>query len=154
WTGQLGNNGDTIELDDSTGTAENSVAYGTDGEWAVREHGRGVQLVGSITRSGSTATVTMPAHGYRNGDQVQIFGAAQAEYNGTFTIANATSTTFTITVSGTPASPATPATPNGTILCRQLTDVGHSGLAWYSAADGLGKSLELINPALPNDVGQ
>src|SRR5438270_7887426 len=62
WVGQLGNNGDTVELDDTTGAAENSVGYGTNGEWAVREHGHGVQLVGSITRSGSTATVTIPAH--------------------------------------------------------------------------------------------
>jgi hypothetical protein len=154
WNGQLGNNGDTIELDDATGTAENTVGYGTDGEWAVREHGHGVQLVGSITRSGSTATVTIPAHRFNNGDQVQIFGAAQPEYNGTFTISGVTPSTFNITVSGTPASPATPATPDGTILCRQLTDLGHGGVSWFAAHDGLGKSLELINPALPNDAGE
>jgi hypothetical protein len=154
WIGQLGNNGDTIELDDSTGASESSVGYGTNGDWALREHGHGVQLVGSITRSGSTATVTIPAHGYHNGDQVQIFGAAQPEYNGTFTIANVTTATFTITVSGTPTSPATPATPKGTILCRQLMDVGHAGLAYFTPADGMGKSLELVDANLPIDSGE
>src|SRR5688572_21472257 len=30
----------------------------------------------------------------------------------------------------------------------------HRGWEWFSEADGFGKSLELINPALPNDSGQ
>ena len=33
-------------------------------------------------------------------------------------------------------------------------DHGHRGWTWQSAADGEGSSLELIDPSLPNDVGQ
>ena len=69
--------------------------------------------VSSITRSSSTATATTAsAHGFINGESVTIAGAAQAEYNGVFVITVTSSTTFTYTVSGTPATPAT-----GTITC-------------------------------------
>lgn len=65
--------------------------------------------VSSITRSSTTATVTTAAaHNFVAGDTVTISGATQTEYNGTFTVLAApTSTTFTYTVSGTPATPAT-----------------------------------------------
>lgn len=64
----------------------------------------------SITRSGSTATVTFAtAHNYAADGltKVQISGAGQTEYNGIFKISNVTTTTFDITVTGTPATPAT-----------------------------------------------
>jgi hypothetical protein len=69
--------------------------------------------VTSITRSGSTATVTTSApHGETVGQIANIRGAAQAEYNGDFAAGTVpSSTSFTITVSGTPATPAT-----GTII--------------------------------------
>ncbi len=35
-----------------------------------------------------------------------------------------------------------------------LNDQGYRGWTWYTEADGLGKSLELINSALPNEHGQ
>jgi len=37
---------------------------------------------------------------------------------------------------------------------RGLNDGGYRGWTWYSEADGFGKSLELINSALPNEHGQ
>ena len=37
---------------------------------------------------------------------------------------------------------------------RGLNDLGYQGWTWLSLADGLGRSLELINPTLPNDRGQ
>ncbi len=37
---------------------------------------------------------------------------------------------------------------------RGPDDQGHRGWIWYTAADGLGKSLELVNLALPNARGQ
>src|SRR5205823_524768 len=59
--------------------------------------------VSSLTRSGATATVTTSAaHGYANGDVVEIRGATQPEYNGFFTITVTSTTVFTYTVSGTP----------------------------------------------------
>ena len=64
--------------------------------------------VSSITRSGTTASVTTSAaHGMFNGFKVRIRGATQTEYNGDFTVAVTGPTTFTYTVSGSPATPAT-----------------------------------------------
>ncbi len=37
---------------------------------------------------------------------------------------------------------------------RGPLDLGHQGWDWVSGANGLGKSLELINPALSNNKGQ
>jgi hypothetical protein len=70
--------------------------------------------VTSITRSGTTATVTTTsAHGLSASQSVVIYGADASAYNGTITVATVpTSTTWTYTgVSGNPATPAT-----GTIL--------------------------------------
>lgn len=84
--------------------------------------------VTSITRATSTATVTTSAaHNLTTGNVVLISGATQTEYNGSFTITVTSSTTFTYTVSGTPATPATgtitaakePVTPaTGTITAK------------------------------------
>ncbi len=63
--------------------------------------------VSAIVRSGTTATVTSPGHGFAEGDRVRISGAAQTEYNGDFIISNVTADTFTYTVAGAPSSPAT-----------------------------------------------
>lgn len=80
---------------------------------AVLVNGTTTQSVSSITRSGSTATLTCAAHGVPVGDIVPrtVSGAVETEYNGTYLMTSASSTTFTYTVSGTPATPAT-----GTIL--------------------------------------
>jgi hypothetical protein len=68
----------------------------------------GDQAVTSITRSGSTATVTISGgHNYATGIRVRISGATQSEYNGVHTITVTSSTQFAYTVSGTPATPAT-----------------------------------------------
>ena len=72
--------------------------------------------ISSITLSGTTATVTMETTDttLQNGNQVDIEGAAQTQYDGSVVIANVTvnsvagTTTFTYTVLGSPASPATP----------------------------------------------
>jgi hypothetical protein len=62
----------------------------------------------SITRSGTTATVTTSAnHGFSTSDTIKITGAAQSDYNGTFTITVTGLTTFTYTVANSPATPAT-----------------------------------------------
>lgn len=69
----------------------------------------------SITRSSTTATVTTSAaHGLLANSWVFVKGASQIEYNGIFKIASTpTTTTFTYTVAGSPATPAT-----GTITIR------------------------------------
>lgn len=72
--------------------------------------------VASITRSGTTATVTTgAAHGMFNGFKVRISGAAQPEYNGDFSVTVSGPSVFSVEVSGSPATPAT-----GTIVMRKL----------------------------------
>lgn len=156
WMGRLANSDEDIEFETALGEVVDTVHYATHGDWARRERGGGAELVGSIVRNGNTATVTIFAHGYTAGggfgggaDQVLISGADQPEYNGVFTIAGVTPTTFNITVSGSPASPAA-----GHILCRHVEDDTFTGWSWFSAADGFGSSLELVNPLLPNSAGQ
>jgi|WetSurMetagenome_2_1015567.scaffolds.fasta_scaffold02103_3 hypothetical protein len=67
-----------------------------------------VYAITSITRSSQIATVTTTsAHNRATGDYITISGAAQAEYNITAQITVTSLTTFTYTVSGSPATPAT-----------------------------------------------
>src|SRR3954470_9452469 len=95
WTGTLSNGGEQIELIDDLGATVDQVTYADDGNWGVRERGRGADLLGGISASGTTATVSLFDHGYTTGDTVQIFGANQSDYNGTFTITGTTNSTFT-----------------------------------------------------------
>lgn len=77
----------------------------------------------TITRSGSTATVTHTSHGMSTNDKVLIKGADQQEYNGVFTITKIDNNSYSYTVSGTPASPAT-GTIKATFVCLSgLTDI-------------------------------
>jgi hypothetical protein len=73
--------------------------------------------ISEITFSSATATVTTAAaHGYSNGDEVNISGATETDaalYNGDFAISNASGTTFDYTMAGTPVSNAT-----GTLLAN------------------------------------
>lgn len=78
----------------------------------------------SITRTSTTATVTLTDHGYTTGDSITIAGATQTDYNGAHTITVITSDTFTYTVANSPATPAT-----GTITAykelSQIVDVDY-----------------------------
>ncbi len=149
WSGRLANSEETLELETALGESVDRVHYATQGDWARRERGRGAALVESITRTGSTATVRIFDHNYTGQDLVLLEGADQPEFNGVFRPGSIGSSTFTITV---PTS--APTTATGRIIARQIVDDGASGWAWFSAADGFGSSLELINPALGNDSGQ
>jgi hypothetical protein len=77
--------------------------------------------VTGITRVSTTATATVTAHGFTSGDQINIRGADQTEYNGDFLISNVTTDTFDYTVSGSPATPAT-----GTIIANEAPVVRDS----------------------------
>lgn len=116
---------------DQTGMTWPTVS-GTAGELialldAVLVNGSNTVSVTSITRSGSTATVTTSgSHGVTAVDpstlvptppamrRVLIAGAGQAEYNGEFVATYVSSTVFTIQVTGSPATPAT-----GSITARR-----------------------------------
>lgn len=68
------------------------------------------QLTGcSATRSGTTATLTKTSHGRSNGEKVLIQGFGLEEFNGIFTVANATANTFDYTIKQDPS-----ANPSGT----------------------------------------
>lgn len=64
--------------------------------------------IDSITRSGSTASVTFAKnHHLQTGQSLSPAGADQSEYNGDFVATVTGKKTLDITVSGTPATPAT-----------------------------------------------
>lgn len=73
----------------------------------------------TITRSGSTAQVSLTGHTFYVGQEVSISGAVEPEYNGNVIITAATANTFDYTVSGTPTTPAT-----GTILVGGEKQIG------------------------------
>jgi hypothetical protein len=66
-----------------------------------------IVTISSITRSGTTATVTtVGAHGLATSDTVKLQYATDSLYNGTFTITFLSTTIFTYTMSGTPSANA------------------------------------------------
>ena len=67
----------------------------------------GTNQTSAITRSGTTATYNLTAHGRSNGDIVQIANAGEAAYNILAVISNVTANTFDYTVAGSPATPST-----------------------------------------------
>lgn len=77
----------------------------------------------TITRSGSTATVSHTAHGLITGGKAVIRGANEQEYNGVFSITVTTANAYTYTVSGSPASPATGTIISSGAVLEGLTDV-------------------------------
>ena len=57
--------------------------------------------VTSVARSSNTTTVTTAlAHGFTGGQSVKIFGVSDVSFNGTYTISNASTTTFSYTQNG------------------------------------------------------
>lgn len=63
---------------------------------------------GSVTRSGTTATVSYTSHGFNVGEFIWITGLDQDEYNGVHEVATVPdANTLTFEIVGTPASPAT-----------------------------------------------
>lgn len=65
------------------------------------------KVVTSITRSGTTATVTCNLHGFVTGDEVTVYAANETAYNGSHIVTRTGANSFTYQVSGSPTSPAT-----------------------------------------------
>lgn len=80
----------------------------------------------TITRSGSTATVTHTGHGLITGNQVRIKDANEVEYNGIFTIIYIDVNSYSYTVSGTPNTPATGTILASAVIISGLTDINGS----------------------------
>jgi len=73
----------------------------------------------SVTRSGTTATLTKTSHGRSNGDKVLIQGFSLEEFNGIFTVGNAAANTFDYTIAQDPG-----ANPSGTPGTLDLVTLG------------------------------
>lgn len=66
------------------------------------------QTISTLTSTGTTATVvTSAAHGLVTGNRIQLSGATESPYNGTFVITVTNTTTFTYTLPTATTSPAT-----------------------------------------------
>jgi hypothetical protein len=122
--------------------------------------------VSSITRSGSTATATVTAHGYISGQTINIRGAAQSQYNGNFAVTVTGANTFTYTVLGTPATPATLADSSPRIECKEafqfqeivdpkLSEIGgnYTGALVHLLGSGDTQSYGMGNTAVVTAVG-
>ena len=82
----------------------------------------------TITRVSTTASVAHTAHGFANGDEVQITGAVENEYNGIQTISNVSTNAYDYTVGGTPSTPATGTIKANFVIINALSAVT-TGLA-------------------------
>jgi len=61
----------------------------------------GVFEVSSVARTSNTTTITTAsAHGFTTGQSVKVYGVSDVSFNGTYTIVNASTTTFTYTQNG------------------------------------------------------
>ena len=92
------------------GVTQTPDTGGGDGTYDYRVDQQNTNI-SSMTASGTTVTVnTEEAHGFAVSETVQIFGAQQSQYNGTFTVTNVlSSTSFRYTANSAPSSsPATP----------------------------------------------
>jgi hypothetical protein len=140
-------------------TLRSNDDYNASGHAGSYPYGRcGQRTVTSMTRSGSTVTVTFASGGssgpYSNsGGSYQTFsGANQPEYNGTFLTFPSGDSAITFQVSGSPASPAT-----GTIVMASPFDTPVAGYTGgYRCLDqaGAGKSIMYSGngPQLPPNI--
>jgi len=87
------------------------------------------QPVTSLTSSGTTATATVPGHGFSTGDSVTIAGAtsSNSHYDGTFTITATGTDTFTYTLAASDSSPA-----GGTITATEPHTGAYDSSASYT----------------------
>jgi len=96
--------GKTLDADDEL-NSEDSVVYAlTAGVTFANQ----LINVTSLTRSGTTVTATTPsAHSLATGIDIDILGAVETDYNGTYEIIVLSATTFTYEITTTPTTPAT-----------------------------------------------
>jgi len=105
------------------------------------------KAVSGITRSSTDATATSTTHGYIVGNVIEMRGAVEAEYNGTFIITAKDANTFTYTVGGTPTTPA--ASSSKTVCLSDALSISATtwviGTPSISSTAGSGSSLLKIN---------
>lgn len=92
------------------GGSQSGAAFMFDGSFNNVARYSDQVFISSITRVGTTATLTTSsAHGRTTGDSVVIYGALPDQYNGTYTITVTSTTTFTYTMGSDPGASASPA---------------------------------------------
>jgi hypothetical protein len=120
------------------------------------------QLTGcSVTRSGTTATLTKTSHGRSNGDTVLIQGFGLEEYNGVFVVANSAANTFDYTIKQDPGANAsgTPGTVDlvtlGTAVDMTTTYDGQifGGIQNGTSAPGVAAQVWLGTSAISSSAG-
>ena len=136
------------------------VRYTTDDSIPTAAVAGVAESISSITYGGTnnlTATVTCANHGFYTGDQVEIAGAAQAQYDGVFTITVLGANTFTYTMSSSPGANATgtmtaaliPAGTDNSQAITSLTSSGATATATYSGNTFLAGQQIQITGATP-----
>lgn len=91
--------GRTVALADNVDVIQaNNVLY------ILRGEGDAAKAVTTVSHVGTLATVTVPAHGWSNGNEVIVEYNTQPEYNGSFVISGVTTNTFQYTMTGSPSS--------------------------------------------------
>lgn len=100
---------------------------GFDGTWSSER--QEMKSVKQILLSGTTATATVTGHSYANGDSIEVLGADALApyYNGTFTITNVTTDTFSYTVEIGTNTPMSQLPPRD-IWCRKPEAIRLAGL--------------------------
>ncbi len=115
-----------------------------------------VKNITALTRSGTTATATVAAHGLSNGTTVSIggtVGTQESAYVGTFVVSGVTTDTFNYTVVTTPSSPAT-----GTITLLRGGVVDRTEVInWVRGQDNFGDEASpgsgyTVRPSIHGDV--
>lgn len=123
----------------ATGTASSVIPNGTvyqntDGLQYITQASKTIenisQSITSLTRSGSLVTaITASDHDLATGLLATIAGAAETDYNGSFTLTVVDATTFTYDITGTPSTPATGSPTvdfDGALLDIQSSGTGQS----------------------------
>ena len=88
----------------------------------------------TITKSGTTATVTHTTHGMATNDYVNIVGATDPLYNGTFQITVTGTSAYTYTMTGTPSANATGTITSTFVVINGTTDASGDISSSYSWA--------------------
>jgi hypothetical protein len=105
------------------------------------------KTITSVTRSGTTITVTANSHGFTNGDYVYISGVGYttgSNPNGTFVIAGVATNTFTYTLAGANGAYTTTASTtagNTTRNFRAITAVSYTANVVTITVDGHGLAI-------------
>jgi len=129
-----------------------SRRQGRIGAFDVKNYARQPGDVVSITSDGAglaTVTTAVP-HYLVTGDNITGYGATQTEYNVTSDVTVLTATTFTYTISGTPATPATTVADiyyvdNAVGYAQVIHDYTDSNASFRIDKDGKGSIVQLVN---------